>query len=103
MAVPKGNRRSVLDIRTHSGTVDQVSVPSKMHLRIACLEMEKERRGRERDSAMHRVKNIDARCRDIEAEKTALLSALGAKEGGPPRTPRAASAGRNPGGFRVNY
>ena len=38
-------------------------------MRISCLEMEKERRGKERQSAVKRVKEISARFREIEAEK----------------------------------
>ena len=103
MTVPKGNMRGVQDIRTHSGTVDRVFVRSKAYLKIACLEMEKERRGRERDSAAHRVANIDARFHDIDAEKTVLLNGLGVKEAGDSQGAKPSSSGRDTGGFRVTY
>jgi hypothetical protein len=38
-------------------------------MRISALEMEKARRGLERKSAMQRIKDIDARFREIGAEK----------------------------------
>ncbi len=93
-------------------------------MKLSCLEMEKFRRGKEKNSALNRVKNIDARFRDIEAEKAAILLALnegnknqesGARgqgtdvspisdprlltsSGGPKPAPR-----KNTGGFKVRY
>jgi hypothetical protein len=74
--------RGLQDIRTLSGRIDKASVPYKEFMKISCLEMEKFRRGKERESAMHRVNNIDARLRDIEAEKASLLQSLIEKERG---------------------
>lgn len=73
MAIP---RRTVKDIHTNSGRVDQISVPYRAFMRISALEMEKARRGLERKSAMQRIKDIDARFREIGAEKKALLETL---------------------------
>lgn len=64
------------NIRTRSGTSDQVSEPYKAFLRIGALEMEKSRRGKEKECAVIRVQNIDARFREIEAEKADLLEGL---------------------------
>jgi len=75
MAIPKSNIRGLQDIPTLSGRVDQTSLPYKAYMKIACLEMEKARRGKERESASYRVKNIDARVEEIEHEKAALLQA----------------------------
>ncbi len=72
----KRNIGSLQDIRTHSGKVDSLSLPYKSYMRLSCLEMEKARRGIERDSAMFRLKNIDDRLLEIEAEKAVLLLAL---------------------------
>lgn len=74
MAVPG---RTVKDIRTNSGRVDQISQPYRAFMRISALEMEKARRGMERKSAMERIDQIDARFREIEGEKKVLLGALG--------------------------
>lgn len=65
--------RGVQHIRTLAGRSDQSRQPYQAYLRIGALEMEKARRTKERESAMMRVNNIDARCNEIEAEKKALL------------------------------
>jgi hypothetical protein len=49
-------------------------------MRIASLELEKFRRGQERQSAMSRVKSIDDRSREIEAEQSLILKALKARK-----------------------
>ena len=108
MAIPKRNTRGLQDIRTLSGKVDQVSHPYRAYMRISCLEMEKARRGEERASAMHRVNNIDARFREIEAEKAELLKTLDERssDNRPAHArvdnPRAAHR-RSTGGFKVRY
>ena len=76
MATTKRNIRGLQDIPTLSGRVDQTALPYKAYMKVACLEMEKVRRGKERESASFRVKNIDARFKEIEDEKAALLQAL---------------------------
>ena len=73
MAIPQ---RTVKDIHTNSGRVDQISQPYRAFMRISVLEMEKVRRGRERKSAMQRIHQIDARFREIGAEKKVLLERL---------------------------
>jgi len=73
MGIPQ---RTVKDIHTHSGRVDQISQPYRAFMRISALEMEKARRGMERKSAMQRIHQIDARFREIGAEKKVLLEAL---------------------------
>ncbi len=105
MAIPKRNMRCLQDIRTLSGGVDQTVLPHKAYMKIACLEMEKSRRGKERESASFRVKTIDARVEEIEDEKAALLQAQAEQNKRSPtdgpksgiRLPRAA------GGFKLKY
>lgn len=77
MAVP---RRGLSDIRTLSGSGDGRGQPHKVHLKIACLEMEKIRRGTEREAARKRVEDIDSRLAEIDPEKAALLECLGLAE-----------------------
>jgi len=77
MAIPKRIIRDSQTIRTNSGKVDLLSEPYRAFMRISALEMEKARRGKERESAMQRVKQIDARFREIEKEKANLLRGLG--------------------------
>ena len=100
--------RGVQDIRTIAGMmVDRTAIRSRAYLRVACLEMERERRGRERESAMARVRNVDARSQEIEAEKAMLLDALGIHTAAG-RADAGSSTGRPPsrraqGGFTIRY
>jgi hypothetical protein len=75
--------RGLQDIRTQSGRVDQSSLPHKAYLKIAFLELEKFRRDAERRSALERVKNIEARFQEIEAEQGALLRSLTSRQAEP--------------------
>lgn len=83
MAVPKKKIRGLQDIRTLSGNVDQKSVPHRAFMRITVLEMEKARREKERDSALGRVRNIEARFQEIEEEKEELLRTVGVRKNDP--------------------
>lgn len=76
MPPPARIRRGVKDIRTRSGTPDQNIVPYKAYMVITALEMEKFRRGTERQNLIARLKNVSARLRTIDTEKTALLGRL---------------------------
>ena len=100
-------RKTLRDIRTHSGRVDRIANPYMAYMQITCLEMEKARKGRERASALQRVEIINARLRDIEAEKGTLLRALAERGAvaataqpspGSPPTPS-----RRTGGLRLRY
>jgi hypothetical protein len=77
MAIPKRTIRGVQSIRTYSGKVDIFSEPYRAFMQISALEMEKARRSKERESAMQRVRQIEARFREIEQEKAYLLKGLG--------------------------
>jgi hypothetical protein len=80
MAPLKKTIRGVQNIRTLAGMADDKALPHKVFLRIACLEMERARRGQERRAAMARVRDIDDRFREIDAEKRERLAAMaGAK------------------------
>lgn len=107
MAIPKKIIRGLQDIRTLSGKVDQAFIPYKGYMKVSCLEMEKLRRRKERESAMQRVINIDARFLEIEAEKAGLLQALkerncGNSDNAPGVEPKPALR-RNTGGFKFKY
>lgn len=84
MTVNKHILRGILDIRTLSGKVDQKDAVYKAYMKLSCLEMEKYRRGKERESAMRRVENIDGRFREIDTEKDALLRMLKTHQGAGP-------------------
>ena len=77
--------RGVREIRTYAGRVDAVGLPYLAFMKISCLEMERARREKEKDSALARIRNIDARIRDIENEQKAILANLGINDQDPPR------------------
>lgn len=64
--------RTIRDIKTRS-RVDGRSTPYMAYMQITCLEMEKARKGRDRESALQRLTLLDARLLQIEVEKCALL------------------------------
>jgi len=92
MGANKKILRGLQDICTLSGKVDRASIAYKEYMKISCLEMEKFRRNKERESAMQRVSNIDIRLQEIEAEKASLLQNLNKQDsrGNPLNTPRVA-------------
>jgi len=98
-------RRGLQEIRTLSGRVDQASIPYRAYLKISCLEMEKVRRGKEKEVALERLKNINARFREIEAEKGKLLKALGEHDSDKPAPDAERKGGprKNMGGFKLRY
>jgi len=95
------------DIRTLSSGVGRIADQYVAHLQIACLEMEKVRKGREKASALQRVEDLDARLRDIEAEKATLLRALAergaASASGTPSAGSRPAPPRSTGGVRLRY
>lgn len=107
MDIHKKIIRGLQDLRTLSGRVDRLSSPYRAYLRIACLEMEKARRGKERSSAMQRVQSIDARFNDINAEKDELLQSLGERNNSSSTnshdTDPKPGHRRSTGGFRYRY
>lgn len=98
MAIP---RRGIQDIRTLTGKVRKATIPHEAYLRISHIEMEKARKTQESEKARQLMADIAARLVEIEAEKEALLVAVGEKGGaaglvrpGPPK---------KIGGFKVRY
>lgn len=98
MAIP---RRGLQDIRTLTGKVRKATLPHEAFLRISHIEMEKARKTLESEKARQMMADIAARLQEIEAEKNALLQAVGergvdpgAERPGPPKSTR---------GFKVKY
>ncbi|MFZ2446990.1 MAG: hypothetical protein WAW37_11585 [Syntrophobacteraceae bacterium] len=100
MSIPSKTVKGLQDIRSHSGRAREGAIPHKAYMRLSCLEMEKFRRARERESAMTRVRNIDARCREIDAEKAIILGLM--KEEDTPGLARAPEGAGGPGTGRVS-
>ena len=71
--------RGVQDIRTRSGSADEGAIPYKAYMKLSILEMEKFRRGKEKTSALEKVRKIDQRFQDIEAARQEIMAALEAK------------------------
>jgi hypothetical protein len=106
--------RGLKNIRTLAGRVDAAALPYRGFMQITCLEMEKARRGAERNSAAQRMRDIDARLEDIEKEKRALLAAVNPRAR-PRGAPKSSGSIRAPGqpekpaaplpgrGFRIRY
>jgi len=107
--MPPPNRviRGVTDIRTHSGTPDQVIVPYKAYMAITALEMETFRRETERQNLTTRLTSVDARLRRIDTEKAALLARLKklpAPQPGARRVSNVSTLRSRPvGGFKFQY
>ena len=68
--------RGVQDIKTLSGRADEGALPYKAYMKLSILEMEKFRRGKEKQSALDRVTHIDQRFREIEAARQEIIAAL---------------------------
>ncbi len=98
MAVP---RRGLQDIRTVTGKVGKATLPHEAYLRISHIEMEKARKTLESEKAKQLMADIAARLKEIEAEKEALLQAVG-KRGVDPRAVRPGPP-KSTGGFKVRY
>ena len=75
----KKTMKSVRDIKTLSGRVDEGTVPYKAYMKLSILEMEKFRRGKEKRSALERVYNIDQRFKDIDLAKQEIMRAMDAR------------------------
>jgi len=108
MAIPKRNMRGLSHIRTLSGSVDQTIIPYKAYMKLSALEMEKSRRGVERESAKKRIEEIDVRLQEIEVEKASVLQSLKKQNrddasGKAPGLKSKLSARGSGGGFKLQY
>ena len=103
------NLRGLRDIRTRTGKVERIGVPYMAYMKISCLEMERARREKERNSAQCRIDNINSRLAEIEAEKDTVLRALGERgslrigaESAPgKKSPRSHAQSKD--GFKIRY
>ena len=98
MAMP---RRGLQDIRTLTGKVRKATLPHEAYLRISHIEMEKARKTLESEKARQMMADIAARLQEIEAEKKALLQAMG-ERGGEASLVRIGPR-RSTGGLKIRY
>jgi hypothetical protein len=101
--------RGVQDIKTLSGRADEGAIPYKAYMKLSILEMEKFRRGKEKQSALERVRHIDQRFKDIEAARQEIIAVLEAKGirrqrlPGIEETPKTAAPRTTTGPFKIRY
>ena len=109
--MPKPNTkplRGLQEIRTNAGKVDHLSHPHMAYMRISCLEMEKARKKKEKESALRRVASIDDRLREIETEKKEIEKVLERKEAAEKAmrarvSPDGAGSGEERDYFKIRY
>ncbi len=65
--------RGLADLRTLTGRADRRSLSYKEYLRISFLELERARHAQESETARRRLELMLGRCREIDAEKAAIL------------------------------
>ncbi len=94
-------RRGIQNIRSLTGRVQTVTLPHEVYLRISHLEMEKARKTRESEKAQQLVADIDARLKEIEAEKDSLLRGVGEREVDPHQVCRGPL--RSSRGLKIKY
>jgi hypothetical protein len=88
-------RKGLHDLHTMSRRVSDAEKPQRRYIRMAILELEKVRRGKEKNRACRRIEEIDGRLAQIAAEQAQLLTQLP-----PETTPRSAA---RQAGFTLNY
>jgi hypothetical protein len=98
--------RGLADLRTLAGLADRQPPSYKAYLRVSFLELERARHGQEIATARRRLAFLVARCREIDAEKSAILAnsagAMPPSEAAEaPRTGRSGRPGQR--GFRLAY
>jgi hypothetical protein len=106
MAVRVLPLRGLANLRTLAGLADRQPQSYKAYLRVSFLELERARHGQEIVTVHHRLAFLVARCREIDAEKAAILAGSSAAPGSS-QSSEAAPTGR-PGqsanrGFRLAY
>ena len=64
------------DIQKMSDRVSDAEKPQRKFIKLAVLELEKVRRGREKRRASEYMKNLDKRLAEIETEQARLMEAV---------------------------
>jgi hypothetical protein len=83
--------RGAQDVKTHSSVFGSGSHSNERHVhqfQLAALELECTRRNREKQAALRRLAELDARLAEIEDLMLKRREALGLVDGGPPDTER---------------
>ncbi len=94
--IPSKTQRSLNVLRSLSGAAHKAMAPHAAYMKITTIELEKMRLRKARDHAVRRIGEIDARLRELDARKAALMEAIATAYAPPP--PRAPAAkGLRPG------
>jgi hypothetical protein len=100
--IPGKTQRSLNVLRSLSGSAHKAMAPHAAYMKITTIELEKMRLGKAREHAMRRLGEIDARVRELDAQKAALMSAVEGVHAAPPPTRGPGARGLRPGaGGRV--
>jgi len=97
--IPSKTQRSLSVLREMNPAA---MAPHAAYMKITTLELEKLRLSKARQHALRRVGEIDARLRELEGQKAALLSCLGPARSGPPAI-GARGLRHNGGRVRLTY
>jgi hypothetical protein len=104
--IPGKTQRSLNVLRSLSGHAHKAMAPHAAFMKITTIELEKMRLGKARQHAVARMAEIDARLRELDAQKAALMSAIEAVHAGPTPARRPAARGLRPsvtGRVRLAY
>lgn len=74
--IPSKTQRSLSVLQALAGTGSKAMAPHAAYMKITTLELEKLRLNKARQHATRRMAEIDARLRELDAQKSALLSAI---------------------------
>jgi len=98
--IPSKTQRSLSVLREMNPTA---MAPHAAYMKITTVELEKLRLSKAREHALHRIGEIDVRLRELEEQKTALLSCLGPARSGPAIGAGARGLRHNGGRVRLTY
>jgi hypothetical protein len=92
-------RRTLSDIKTHSGRVKGDHQTHRDYFQVGALELERCRRAKEREAAAARIAAINSRIAEIDQEKHWLLAGAAAVYASPEQP----AASKKALGLRIKY
>jgi hypothetical protein len=95
--IPSKTQRSLNVLRSLSGCAHKTIAPHAAYMKITTIELEKMRLGKAREHATRRMSEIDARLRELDAQKAALMSAMEVVHAAPTATHGPGARGLRPG------
>jgi hypothetical protein len=94
--IPAKTQRSVNVLRMLSGSAHKAMAPHAAYMKITTIELEKLRLGKARGHSLRRMAEIDARLRELEEQKAALMSAMESVQTAPAPTRGPGARGLRP-------